>query len=220
MTPQRFARLCAIADRRQPDLTVLMDDVERPHNVSAVIRTCDAVGVVRLHAVAGEVAFRTRAASAKGAQRYVDTVLHADRDGAIAALQGAGLAVLAAHPVLGAVDFRELDYTLPTAILLGAEREGVHPAALAAADGAIVVPMLGAVSSLNVSVAAAVILFEAQRQRLAAGMYDSPRLSAEERHRLLFEWAHPRLAEVCRRKGWSYPRLTADGELLDPMPRG
>jgi tRNA (guanosine-2'-O-)-methyltransferase len=80
--------------------------------------------------------------------------------------------------------------------------------------------MLGLGSSLNVSVAAALILFEAQRQRRAAGLYQASRLAAEVRDAALFEWMYPRLAAYCRRRCAPYPRLGDDGELLDALPRG
>jgi tRNA (guanosine-2'-O-)-methyltransferase len=79
--------------------------------------------------------------------------------------------------------------------------------------------MVGLVTSLNVSVAAALILFEAQRQRLDAGLYERSRLPRELFERTIFEWAYPRLAEHCRRKGLAYPALSIDGEPVEPIPR-
>ena len=79
--------------------------------------------------------------------------------------------------------------------------------------------MQGMVESLNVSVAAATLLFEAQRQRLAAGLYDRSRMDCAARTRLLFRWAHPRIAEYCDRHRLGYPRLDDDGELAEPLPR-
>ncbi len=220
MTPRRHARLRAILDRRQPDLTVLMDDVHKPHNVSAVIRTCDAVGLLEIHAVSADAAFRPRHMSAGGSGRWVGVRLHPGRRDAVAALRGRGLQVLAAHLTESAVDFRAADYTRPTAILLGAEKLGVSAEAEALSDGCVTIPMHGAVESLNVSVAAAVILYEAQRQRAAAGLYDAPRLDEATRQRLLFEWGYRRLAAWCRERGIAYPRLGEQGEILEPLPRG
>jgi tRNA (guanosine-2'-O-)-methyltransferase len=112
-----------------------------------------------------------------------------------------------------------VDYTLPTALLLGPENEGLSPDAVAAADRVVRIPMVGAVTSLNVSVAAAIILYEAQRQRLAAGLYDESRLDPDLARTTLFEWAYPRIASLCRRRRVEYPRLGSDGELLDEPPR-
>ncbi len=220
MTPARYARLRAILDRRQPDLTVLMDDLRKPHNVSAVIRTCDAVGVAEIHGVSDAPSFKTRRSSAGGTVRYVGVRLHATTGEAIAHLHGRGFRVLTAHLTPAARDFRSVDYTLPTAVLLGTEKDGVSAETEARADGSITIPILGAVESLNVSVAAAVILYEAQRQRAAAGLYDRPRLDQATCQRLLFEWGYRRLAEYCRRKEIPYPRIGPEGEILDPIPRG
>ena len=220
MTPARHARLRSILDRRQPDLTVLMDDLQKPHNVSAVIRTCDAVGVLEVHAVSSAPSFRPRRSSAGGTGRYVGVRLHDSTEAAIDTLRDRGFRVLAAHLAPDARDYRSVDYTLPTAILLGTEKDGVRPEVESLVDGSIVIPMVGAVASLNVSVAAAVILYEAQRQRAAAGLYDSPRLDEPTCQELLFEWGCRRLAEYCRRKGIPYPRIGPEGEILDPIPRG
>jgi tRNA (guanosine-2'-O-)-methyltransferase len=83
----------------------------------------------------------------------------------------------------------------------------------------VIIPMSGMGTSLNVSVAAALLLFEAQRQRLAAGFYDRPRLDPETYRTMLFEWAFPKLAALCRKRGFPYPPLDEDGEILGPLPR-
>jgi tRNA (guanosine-2'-O-)-methyltransferase len=103
--------------------------------------------------------------------------------------------------------------------MLGNELDGLTDAALDAADTVVRIPMLGAVASLNVSVAAALILYEAQRQRLEAGAYDESRLDRDVARRTLFEWAYPRIARLCRRRGVPYPELGPDGELLGEVPR-
>ena len=218
MTPERFRTLRAILDRRQPDLTVLMDRVHKPHNFSAVLRTCDAVGVLRAHLVAA-ADFEAAHHTAGGSSRYVQVDRHGSLDDALGALRAAGMAVVAAHPTNDAVDFRALDYTVPTALLLGTELDGLSDAAVAAADRRVAVPMAGAVESLNVSVAAAVVLYEAQRQRSEAGLYDAPRLDEDVYRTTLFEWAYPRIAELCRRRGVEYPELGDDGEILGALPR-
>ncbi|MFP5285339.1 MAG: TrmH family RNA methyltransferase, partial [Thermoanaerobaculia bacterium] len=137
----------------------------------------------------------------------------------VAQLKERGFRILAAHPEERAVDYREVDYTLPTAVLLGQEETGVTPRAVEMADELVVIPMMGMGLSLNVSVAAALILFEARRQRAAAGLYDRPRLEPDLRDRLLFEWTYPVLARLCRTKKVEYPRLGEDGEILGSLPR-
>jgi tRNA (guanosine-2'-O-)-methyltransferase len=214
MTPERFSKLRRVLARRQPDLTVLADGVRKPHNVSAILRTCDAVGIYRLHASAEGGELRRHHNMAGGAKRWVELEIHASTAAGLEALRHDGWRIAVAHAAgSGARDFRSIDYTQRLAIVLGAELSGPSAATLEQADIAIEVPMQGMAESLNVSVAAAVILFEAQRQREAAGLYDESRLTPEAFDRTLFEWAHPELARHCRELGRPYPPLAEDGSL-------
>ncbi len=215
MTPERFAKLKEILNRRQPDLTVLMDEIHKPQNIAALKRTCDAVGASRLHGVSADQKIRRHHGIAGGTRRWVETVVHTDMARAVDHLKSQGMTIYAAHWSDKAIDFREADYTSPSAILLGAERQGVSPLAAQLADVHITLPMLGMVRSLNVSVAGAVILYEAMQQRQMAGLYASSRLPAEEYARTLFEWSHPDIAKRCRDKRLEYPALTVDGDLAE-----
>ncbi|MGI9336600.1 MAG: tRNA (guanosine(18)-2'-O)-methyltransferase TrmH [Gammaproteobacteria bacterium] len=214
MTPERFARLRQVLDRRQPDLTVLMDNVHKPHNLSAVLRSCDAVGVLEAHAVWPGARLRPQHDTSGGTGKWVPIVTHPDLPAACAALKAEGSRVVAAHRGKDAVDYQSVDYTRPTALLLGAELTGVSEQGLALADQRIVIPMLGMVHSLNVSVAAAIMLAEARRQRQQAGLYDSPRLAPARYRSLLFEWAHPKVAAWCRRHEVDYPPLDEHGDII------
>ncbi|AWN21918.1 tRNA (guanosine(18)-2'-O)-methyltransferase TrmH [Deinococcus irradiatisoli] len=220
MTPERYEKIQRVLTRRQPDLSVLMDEVNKPHNFSAILRTCDAVGVLRAYAVPpqrsreGAGALPTFNATSGSAEKWVQVETRPDALSAARELQARGVQVLATHLSQRSVDYREPDYTRPTCLLLGAEKWGVSDAAAEIADVNIVIPMFGMVQSLNVSVAAATILFEAQRQRLAAGMYDRPQLSAAEMQALTFEWGYPNLAPLYRERGEAYPALDERGQLL------
>jgi tRNA (guanosine-2'-O-)-methyltransferase len=213
MTPERFSRLRTALARRQPDLTVLMDSVNKSHNVSAILRTADAVAVQRLHAISTNAAMHRHHMIAGGARRWVGLVLHPSTEFALAALCAEGFRLVAAHAGPGAHDFRDVDYTQKTAIIVGAELMGLSAEALAAADELVAIPMHGLGLSLNVSVAAGAILLEAERQRRAAGMYDQCRLSADEFDRTLFEWCYPEVAALCSERKCAYPPLSADGSL-------
>src|SRR5262252_5847387 len=171
MTPERFAKLRRALERRQPDLTVLADCVNKPHNVSAILRTADAVGIHRIHAISASGAMRRHHMIAGGVKNWVDVTLHASVERALDALRADGWRLVAAHPSPTSKDFRAVDYTAKVAVIVGAELLGPSPAALAQADEHVAIPMLGLGESVNVSVATAVILLEAQRQRTAAGFY-------------------------------------------------
>ncbi len=148
-----------------------MERVHKPHNVAAVLRTCDAVGVMRAHAVPGSEGIPKLNHTSQGAQRWVELIRHPDTTSGLTHLRSSGFRLYAAHFSDRAVDFREPDYSGPTAIIMGTEKFGVSDEALALVDQQITIPMVGMTQSLNVSVATALVLYEAQRQRQAAGMY-------------------------------------------------
>ncbi|MGL5401836.1 MAG: tRNA (guanosine(18)-2'-O)-methyltransferase TrmH [Plesiomonas shigelloides] len=219
MTPERFQRIQQMLALRQPDLTVCMEQVHKPHNVSAVIRTADAVGVHEVHAVWPGDRMRSLVSTAAGSNNWVEIRTHRTIGAAVGHLKAQGMQVLATHLSDKAVDFRSIDYTRPTCILLGQEKTGISEEALALADHQIIIPMVGMVQSLNVSVASALILYEAQRQRQLAGMYNSSaasRLSEEEQQRLLYEGGYPVIAKVARRKGLPMPEIDQHGEIVAP----
>ncbi|MCG6988666.1 MAG: tRNA (guanosine(18)-2'-O)-methyltransferase TrmH [Gemmatimonadetes bacterium] len=215
MGPQRFHLLKATLARRQPDLTVLMDRVDKAHNFSAILRSCDAVGILEAHVVPPDEGLDVHHAASGGTAKWVAVRKHPDVPTALAHLRAAGFTVLAAHRSGEARDYRNVDFTRPTALVLGAELLGVSAEAVRTADGLVAIPMMGMVESLNVSVAAAILLYEARRQREAAGMYDVSRLGDAEARRILFEWAYPRVAKLCRRQRRPYPQLGPDGDILD-----
>jgi tRNA (guanosine-2'-O-)-methyltransferase len=215
VTPERYQKLQQVLKQRQPDLTVLTEDVHKPHNFSAIIRTCDAVGVFAVHAVNSNSLMPPVCSKvAKGSEKWIYQHNHPDIETAIKHLHQKGFKIYAAHFSARAVDYRQIDYTQPTAILLGAEKLGVSQKAAELVERHIVIPMLGMVQSLNVSVAAGVILFEAQRQRLAAGLYEQVLLDAETYKRVIFEWSYPEIATIYRQQGKDYPELGAEGEIL------
>ena len=217
MSPERFAKLNAALDARQPDLTVFMENVHKPHNLAAIARSGDAVGVGDYHCVLYSPRFSMSVNAASGIKRYVTVHKHPDLDTALHTLRGQGLQLVAAHLDSRAVDYREVDYCRPTALLVGMELNGLSEAAVAAADVTAVVPMVGMVQSLNVSVATALMLFEARRQRQAAGLYNACRLPPEQRQAMLFRWSYPNVADYCDRRGLPYPALDANGYMSERL---
>ncbi|WP_314521303.1 tRNA (guanosine(18)-2'-O)-methyltransferase TrmH [uncultured Lelliottia sp.] len=215
MNSERYARICEMLARRQPDLTVCMEQVHKPHNFSAIVRTADAVGVHEVHAVWPGKNMRTMASSAAGSNSWVTVKTHPTIADAVTQLKSSGMQILATHLSDKAVDFRDIDYTRPTCILMGQEKTGITQEALDLADQDIIIPMIGMVQSLNVSVASALILYEAQRQRQNAGMYEreNSMLPEVEQQRLLFEGGYPVLARVAKQKQLPYPHVNAQGEI-------
>lgn len=217
MTPERLARLKETLNRRQPDLTVVTDEVHKAHNLSAIIRTCDAFAVPKVHAIWPYDDFRTFRGKAKGSQNWVDVETYRTTKDAVSQLQEQGFKVCVANFSERAIDFRDYDFTQPTAIMMGNELSGVSDVAADMADEHLTIPMQGMVQSFNVSVAAALLLSEAERQRSAKGMFDERKISDNEYERLLFEWSHPLYARICKELDWQYPETREDGELADPQ---
>lgn len=215
MLPDRFRLLRRVLARRQPDLTVLMERVHKTHNFSAILRSCDAVGVLDVHAVVPRDGLELHHGTSAGTRKWLRVHPHDDVDAAVRHLrETGGFRIVAAHPGPSAVDFRSVDFTRPTALMMGAELRGLSERGLELADERVVIPMMGMAHSLNVSVAAALLLYEAQRQRDAAGLYDDSRLSEERFGRILFEWAYPDIARRRREEGRPYPGLDVEGGLL------
>jgi tRNA (guanosine-2'-O-)-methyltransferase len=190
-TARRQARIRSVLARRQPDLTVVLENIHDPHNVSAILRTCDAVGVLAAHVVytveelpAGAFSRETSASAAK----WVSVVQHQSIAACYDHLREAGFAIAATALCDGAKPLFEWEFTKPVAVVLGNEMRGISNEARELADGVLAIPMVGMVQSLNVSVAAAVCLYEAFRQRLIANAYAAPRLDEGELTRLEDDW--------------------------------
>jgi len=223
LLPRRYERLQAVLNRRMGDLTVVLEQVDKPHNLSAILRTCDAVGAMEAHVVSLPGRPRTFNKTAKGSQKWVPLHPHPGIEECLTRLKSKGFRIYGTHLGVNAKDYRQCDFTGPSCFLLGAEKWGMSEAALALVDQPLFIPMTGMVQSLNVSVAAATLLFEALRQREVAGLVPSrgegiPGGEPEYR-RILFEWAYPQVAEWCRRQGRPYPALSAEGEIAEVLPR-
>ncbi|GBD17492.1 tRNA (guanosine(18)-2'-O)-methyltransferase [bacterium HR26] len=191
ITERRLRRMQEVLARRQPDLAVVLENVHDPHNVSAVLRSCDAAGVLAVHLVYTVEELPELSENVSGsALRWLDIVVHPSIESCYEVLRGQGMTIYATYlgDPANSRDLYELDLTRPTAFVFGNEQRGVSEEALAAADGNFVIPMMGMVQSLNISVACAVSLYEALRQRRLAGHYCRPKLSEAERRARLRRW--------------------------------
>ena len=191
VTDRRVARLESALRHRQPDLTVVLENVHDLHNVSAAMRTCDAVGVQTLHLIytyevppENAIARRISAGTAK----WLDLVQWQSVEECYAGLRGKGMRVLATALSESATSIFEQDFTQPVAVVFGNEMRGLSDEAMSRADGEVYIPMVGMVQSLNISVSCAVTMYEAYRQRLAAGAHDTPRLEPETIDATLGDW--------------------------------
>ncbi len=189
ITPRRLARMRGTLARRQPDLAVVMENIHDGHNLSAMLRTCDAVGVATAHLVYNvEEAPDIVSGISVSAHRWLDQRRHDSIDECYSALRSDGIAIYATSLGKYSHDLYELDLTLPTAFVFGNEVRGVTTEAAELADGTVFIPMMGMIESLNVSVACAVSLYEALRQRRMAGGYDKSGWAADAIDARLREW--------------------------------
>ena len=190
ITPERAAKLQAVLAQRQPTLTVVFENVHDPHNVSAVIRSCDAVGVLEAHGVYhGRETFpKLGAKSSASARKWVDVHLHTEVATCFGALRDRGFRIYTTHMSSDAVSLYDLDLTQPTALVFGNEHAGVSNDARALADGNFIIPQVGVVQSLNISVACAVSLYEAFRQRMLNSMYSQRQLDDASFTSRLHDW--------------------------------
>lgn len=189
VTERRLQRMREVLARRQPDLTIVIENVHDPHNISAVLRSCDATGLLAVHLVytVEERPTLSRLSSAS-ALKWLEIVDHPSIDDCYRALRAQGFSIYATHLAGDSRDLYDLDLTGPVALVFGNEHRGVSDEAVAGADGSVRIPMMGMVQSLNISVACAVSLYEALRQRRAAGAYAHPRLSPAEIDARLRAW--------------------------------
>ncbi|NPA41174.1 MAG: tRNA (guanine-N2)-dimethyltransferase [Aquificae bacterium] len=196
---RRLEKFREVLRKRQKDLTVFVENVKNEHNFSAIIRTCDAVGVLKVHYYyEGKGKLPINEGITIGAHRWVFLERVHDVGKKLKELKGEGYQVVVTWLGEDSVDFRSVDYTKPTVLVVGNELTGVSEGVLHLADLKVKIPMMGMVQSLNVSVATAVILYEAQRQRYEKGMYNEPSLSEGEIEEIIKKWAYEDVIE--RRK--------------------
>ncbi len=189
ITERRLERIRHVLERRQKDLALILANIHDSHNVSAVFRSCDAFGIPAVHLYYTVSAFPilgTKTSASAG--KWIERVRHTDAVAMVAGFRERGFQLISTGFTERARPLVEYDLTRPTAIIFGNEHRGVDAEIRALVPDEAYIPMQGMVQSLNVSVAAAVTLYEAWRQRQAKGMYDRPSYSDEELELLLDEW--------------------------------
>lgn len=199
LTPERWARYQAVAAARTRHLTVLLEDLFQPHNASAILRTCDALGVQDVHVVETRNAFRPNDEIALGAAGWLDVHRHADPAAAVAALRATGHRIVAAALRDDSLPPSEVPLDRPLALCLGTEKDGLSATLLAAADVVVRIPMVGFTRSLNVSVSAGILLHHLLHRLRASPGWE---LSAADQQTLLLRWLE----------------ATAPGAALSPLP--
>ena len=216
--PRRFERIKSVLDFRMKNLTVLVEDVNKPHNLSAILRTCDAAGVFEANFISQTNAVKTFNSTAQGSQKWVKLNNYENIITAISDLKNKGFKLYGTTLNSESLDYRNFDYSQNTCFVLGAEKWGLSNELISMVDQSIFIPMRGMVQSLNVSVAASILLFEAIRQRKDKGILPTSGegLNIDEYHKTLFEWSYPELALIYKKSAKEYPKLNDLGE-FDPI---
>jgi tRNA (guanosine-2'-O-)-methyltransferase len=188
-TDKRISRIEGVLSRRQPDLRVVLEGVTIAHNASAVIRTCDAAGILYLDLISPNPdLLHFNEAITTRTDKWLEIGVHASASECLSNLKAQGFSIFATRLSDDAVPYTEVDYGGPTALVFGSESEGISDEALAFADRVVRIPMVGMVQSLNLSVSVAVVLYEAFRQRQALGYFDKARLGPVEFEALKAKW--------------------------------
>lgn len=191
MNPERTEKLLAVLDKRQPDLTVILENVFDPHNIAAVMRTCDAVGIQEIFVISTQIPNRKKwgSKSSSGAIKWLTVHQFTDVADCVQEVRKRYDKIYSTHLATNSVGLYELDLTQKVALVFGNEHYGCSEEIISLVDGNFIIPQIGIIQSLNISVACAVTIYEAHRQKKAAGHYESSRLPQEQRLQLLKEWA-------------------------------
>ena len=188
-TENRIQRIEDVLKKKQKDLTIVCENIHDPHNVSAILRTCDAVGIFEMHLLYYKTEFPDIGKrSSAGVRKWIKRKSHSNPKECMEYLKNEGYKTVGTRLNKNAVSIYDYDFTQKTAIILGNEHSGISEELIKYCDNQIYIPMNGMVESLNVSVACAVTLYEAYRQRKQSGLYENQSLSNDVFNQTKEEW--------------------------------
>lgn len=191
MTPERKERLSSVLQKRQNSITVVLENIFDPHNISAVMRTCDAVGVQEIFVLNTRIPMHKKwgTKSSSSAAKWLTIHQFTDTEACLEAVRKKYKRVLTTHLAADSVSLYSIDFTERVALVFGNEHSGVSEDIRALADGNFIIPQVGIIKSLNISVACAVSLYEAFRQKSLAGHYNNRQgLPEQEYNQLMTKW--------------------------------
>ena len=189
-TERRLNKIRSVISARQPSLRVVIENIHDPHNVSAILRTCDAAGIPKVSLVYSVESFpKIGKKSSASAYKWIEKEKFESIEECYQSLRSQGFKIYASQISDDAVDLYDLDLCGKTAIVFGNEHRGISEEAGKLADERFIIPMYGMVQSLNASVSAAVTIYEALRQRKLKGMYDKPELTEDEIEAFVKQWS-------------------------------
>jgi tRNA (guanosine-2'-O-)-methyltransferase len=188
-TDERIAKVERVLSFRQPDLRVVLEEVTNTHNASAVVRTCDAAGILYVDIIYSDPAeFPFNEAVSTRADKWLHFTQYSSTPECLSKLKKEGFKIAATYIGENSIPYTDIDYTHPTALVFGNESEGISEEARSFADHIIHIPMVGMVQSLNLSVSVGIILYEVMNQREKKGLLQKGRLSEEEYEAFKNKW--------------------------------
>jgi len=190
MTPERYKRLTSVLSKRQGDITVVLENVFDPHNISAVMRTADAVGLQDIYILNTKIPPHKKwgAKSSSSAAKWLSIHQYENAAECFSVLRKSYSTILTTHLSSDAVSLHSIDFTKSIALVFGNEHSGVSEEIRTLSDGNFIIPQTGIIRSLNISVACAVTLYEAYRQKNIAGHYNQQSLDSVRYNELMKEW--------------------------------
>ena len=191
MTPEREAKIKRVLNHRQSGLVVVMENVHDPHNISAVMRTCDAVGVQDVFILNTVIARHAKFGKKSSASAMGWLTIHQynNTQACMEAVKKRCDKVYATHLGVKSQSLYDLNLAERIALVFGNDHAGVTEECLSYCDGNFIIPQVGMVQSLNISVACAITLYETFRQRQIAGFYNgAPTLPADDYNTLSTKW--------------------------------
>lgn len=190
MTPERQARIKEVLKHRQNNLTVVLENVHDPHNISAVMRSCDAVGISEIYVLNNRIARHKKYGdkSSSSASKWMIVHQFTETERCFEALRLKYKNIYSTHLSESAIDLYQLNLKESVALVFGNESEGITEDTLKRCDANFIIPQMGMIQSLNISVACAVSIYEAMRQKRDAGHYAQSNLKANEQDALLQYW--------------------------------
>lgn len=190
MTPERTERLIGVLNNRQQNITVVLENVFDPHNISAVMRTCDAIGIQDIYILNTDIPRHKKwgEKSSSSASKWLTIHQFTEIDTCFTELRKRYKKIYLTHLASNSQSLYNLDLTESVALVFGNEHSGVSNELIIRCDGNFIIPQVGIIKSLNISVACAVSLYEAYRQKSLAGHYNTRQLNEENFSKLKREW--------------------------------
>jgi len=191
MTPERINKLTKVLLHRQANFTVVMENVHDPHNISAVMRTCDAVGIQDIYILNTKIPRHKKwgSKSSSSAAKWLTVHQYTETEACFADLRKNYHRIYATHLSTDAISLYNIDFTGSIALVFGNEHEGISDEVKDMVDVNFIIPQVGIIQSLNISVACAVTIYEAFRQKKIAHHYDEASLSEQRINELMGRWS-------------------------------